>query len=33
VITHERALAGRLPREVQMLDERIVIDTATGVRS
>ncbi len=28
VITHDQALAGRLPRQVQMLDGRIVSDTA-----
>jgi putative ABC transport system ATP-binding protein len=33
VITHERALAARLPRQVQMLDGRIVTDTAAGARS
>jgi putative ABC transport system ATP-binding protein len=30
VITHDRDLAGRLPRQVEMLDGRIVSDTATG---
>jgi putative ABC transport system ATP-binding protein len=29
VITHDRDLAGRLPRQVEMLDGRIVSDTAT----
>jgi putative ABC transport system ATP-binding protein len=29
VITHDRDLAGRLPRQVEMLDGRIVKDTAT----
>ena len=29
VITHDRDLAGRLPRQVEMLDGRIVNDTAT----
>jgi putative ABC transport system ATP-binding protein len=33
VITHEHALAARLPRQVEMLDGRIVTDTATGARS
>jgi putative ABC transport system ATP-binding protein len=28
VITHDRGLAGRLPRQVEMLDGRIVADTA-----
>jgi putative ABC transport system ATP-binding protein len=30
VITHDGALAARLPRQVQMLDGRIVADTATA---
>jgi putative ABC transport system ATP-binding protein len=30
VITHERELADRLPRQVRMLDGRIVSDTAAG---
>jgi len=30
VITHDRDLAARLPRQVEMLDGRIVSDTATG---
>jgi putative ABC transport system ATP-binding protein len=30
VITHDRELAGRLPRQVEMLDGRIVSDTATS---
>jgi putative ABC transport system ATP-binding protein len=30
VITHDRELAGRLPRQVQMLDGRIVVDTEAG---
>jgi putative ABC transport system ATP-binding protein len=30
VITHERELAARLPRQLQMLDGRIVSDAATG---
>jgi putative ABC transport system ATP-binding protein len=29
VITHERQLAGRLPRRVEMLDGRVVVDTAS----
>jgi putative ABC transport system ATP-binding protein len=32
VITHERDLAARLPRQVQMLDGRIVSDSTTGGR-
>lgn len=31
IITHDRALAERLPRRVEMRDGRIVIDTAIGV--
>jgi putative ABC transport system ATP-binding protein len=30
VITHERAVAARLPREIRMLDGRIVSDTGAG---
>jgi putative ABC transport system ATP-binding protein len=30
VITHERELAARLPRRIDVLDGRIVLDTATG---
>ncbi len=33
VITHERDLAARLPRQIQMLDGRIVTDAATGAQS
>jgi putative ABC transport system ATP-binding protein len=33
VITHERELAARLPRQIQMLDGRILADTDTGARS
>jgi putative ABC transport system ATP-binding protein len=33
VITHERALAARLPRQIRMLDGRLVTDPATGARS
>jgi predicted ABC-type transport system involved in lysophospholipase L1 biosynthesis ATPase subunit len=29
VITHDTALAARLPRQVQMLDGQIVVDTAS----
>jgi putative ABC transport system ATP-binding protein len=32
VITHDRDLAGRLPRQVEMLDGRIVSDSARGRR-
>jgi putative ABC transport system ATP-binding protein len=32
VITHDRDLAARLPRRVEMLDGRIVTDTTTGNR-
>ncbi len=32
VITHDRDLAARLPRQVEMLDGRIVTDTASGGR-
>ena len=32
VITHDRELAGRLPRRVEMLDGRIVADSATDER-
>jgi putative ABC transport system ATP-binding protein len=30
VITHDRALADRLPRQIEMLDGRIVVDTTGG---
>ncbi|MGI8446719.1 MAG: ABC transporter ATP-binding protein [Streptosporangiaceae bacterium] len=30
IITHERAIAARLPRQVEILDGRVVADTATG---
>ena len=30
VITHERAVAARLPREIRMLDGHIVSDTGAG---
>lgn len=30
VITHDRELAARLPRRVEVLDGRVVLDTATG---
>jgi putative ABC transport system ATP-binding protein len=33
VITHDQTLAGRLPRQVQMLDGRIVADSAPPLRS
>jgi putative ABC transport system ATP-binding protein len=33
VITHDRDIAGRLPRRVEMLDGRIVADTATRAPS
>jgi putative ABC transport system ATP-binding protein len=33
VITHDLALAARLPRQVEMLDGRIVADTARGPQS
>jgi putative ABC transport system ATP-binding protein len=33
VITHERELAARLPRQIQMLDGQIVADSTTGARS
>jgi putative ABC transport system ATP-binding protein len=33
VITHERELAARLPRQIQMLDGRIVADGAAGAGS
>jgi putative ABC transport system ATP-binding protein len=33
IITHDHALAGRMPRQVEMLDGRIVRDTAQGARS
>jgi putative ABC transport system ATP-binding protein len=33
MITHERELAARLPRQVHMLDGRIVSDNGRGVRS
>jgi putative ABC transport system ATP-binding protein len=33
VITHERELAARLPRQIQMLDGQIVTDSTTGARS
>jgi putative ABC transport system ATP-binding protein len=32
VITHDRDLAGRLPRQVEMLDGRIVADSAGNLR-
>jgi putative ABC transport system ATP-binding protein len=32
VITHDRDLAAQLPRQVHMLDGRIVTDTANGAR-
>ena len=32
VITHDRGLAGRLPRQVEMLDGHIVADTARTAR-
>ena len=32
VITHDRDLAGRLPRQVEMLDGRIVADSAPAAR-
>jgi putative ABC transport system ATP-binding protein len=32
VITHDRAIAGRLPRQVEMLDGRVVADTLAGQR-
>jgi putative ABC transport system ATP-binding protein len=28
VITHDRAIAERMPRQIEMLDGRIVVDTA-----
>ncbi len=31
VITHDNAVAARLPRQVQMLDGQIVADTSQGV--
>lgn len=33
VITHDTALGARMPRQVEMLDGRIVRDTAQGARS
>ena len=33
IITHDTALASRMPRQVEMLDGRIVSDTALGARS
>jgi putative ABC transport system ATP-binding protein len=30
IITHDRGIAGRLPRQIEMLDGRIVTDTARG---
>jgi putative ABC transport system ATP-binding protein len=33
VITHDRTLASRLPRRVEMLDGAIVADTAPGRRA
>jgi cell division transport system ATP-binding protein len=33
VITHEREIAGRLPRQIEMLDGRIVADTVRHVHS
>jgi putative ABC transport system ATP-binding protein len=33
VITHDRELAARLPRRVEMLDGQIVVDTAEGVQA
>jgi putative ABC transport system ATP-binding protein len=33
VITHERELAARLPRRIDVLDGRIVLDSATGAPS
>jgi putative ABC transport system ATP-binding protein len=33
IITHDHALAARMPRQVEMLDGRIVRDTAQGARS
>jgi putative ABC transport system ATP-binding protein len=32
VITHDRALAARLPRQVEVLDGRIVADSRTVAR-
>ena len=33
VITHERGIAARLPRQIEMLDGRIVADTVRGARA
>ena len=32
IITHDHALAARMPRQVEMLDGRIVRDTTQGAR-
>jgi putative ABC transport system ATP-binding protein len=32
VITHDHAIAARLPRQIQMLDGRIVADTTAAER-
>jgi putative ABC transport system ATP-binding protein len=33
VITHDRAIAERMPRQIEMLDGRIVVDTARAARA